>query len=58
MKLTDIHRDLMSKAQRALLETGEVTVKDLGMDTKDFYVHFPGGIKQLKEQMSEHIKEK
>jgi len=58
MNITDVHRGLISKAKKLILETGDFNIKDLGMDTRDFYVHFPGGVSQLKEYMNTIDKQK
>jgi hypothetical protein len=58
MELTDVHRGLIAKANRQLIETGDLSIKDLGMDTKDFYAHFPGGLNELKKELALQDKQK
>jgi|SaaInlStandDraft_2_1057019.scaffolds.fasta_scaffold89611_2 hypothetical protein len=58
MELTEVHRTLLHKAKRFIFEKGDVTLKDFSMDTEDFYTHFPGGIKQLKEHLPLDVREK
>lgn len=58
MQLTDVHRDIISAAKRYYLETGTLDIKVLNFDTKDFYTHFPGGLKQLEEYIHIETKEK
>jgi hypothetical protein len=58
MELTSFHKDMISTARRYYIETGTLKIEAFNMTTKDFYIHFPGGLRQVEGYLDLDIKEK
>ena len=49
---------MISTARRYYIETGTLKIEAFNMTTKDFYIHFPGGLRQVEGYLDLDIKEK